>query len=127
MAPLVHHFSQLRVYQAAFELQQELFQLSKAFPREEQYSLTSQLRRSSRSVGASIAECWQKRRYEAAFTYKLSDADSELAETEHWLRTGLACGYFDQAIYDAHESRSRRIGSMLGAMIRDAGSWCDPG
>jgi four helix bundle protein len=120
----VQHYSELRVYRSAFELQQELFDISRGFPREEQYSLTSQVRRSSRSVGASIAEGRQKRRYEAAFVHKLSDADSEVAETQHWLRTALACEYFDRDTFDRLDAATREIGAMLGSMMRDSESWC---
>ena len=78
-------YRDLKVYQTAFELQQLIFVLTKKFPREELYSLTDQIRRSSRSIGANIAESWQKRRYPAHFVSKLSDADGEHAETRHWL------------------------------------------
>lgn len=88
----VQTFSELEVYQLAFELQQSIFERSKKFPKEETYSLTDQIRRSSRSVGANIAEAWRKRLYPAHFASKLSDADGENAETQHWLDTARSCG-----------------------------------
>jgi four helix bundle protein len=93
MSERILSFRDLRVYQLAFDLQQEIFALSKGFPVEERYSLTDQIRRSSRSVGANIAEAWQKRRYVAHFVSKLTDADGEQAETQHWLDTAGACEY----------------------------------
>ena len=83
MAELIASFRDLRVYQLAMELQQQIFELTRAFPKEETYSLTDQIRRSSRSVGANLAEAWHKRRYPAHFVSKLTDADAEQAETQH--------------------------------------------
>jgi four helix bundle protein len=122
----VRHFAELKVYRAAFTLQQAVFELTKGFPREERYALTDQVRRSSRAVGANIAEAWQKRRYEAHFISKLSDADAELAETEHWLRTSQACGYLADDALRELKAKSREIGRMLGSMMRDAEKWCRP-
>ena len=124
MSKTLRHFSELQVYQTAFELQQAIFELTKSFPGEERYALTDQVRRSSRSVGANIAEAWQKRRYAAHFLSKLSDADAELAETEHWLETARSCGYVTAADLTALKSRGRDVGRMLGAMMRDAKNWC---
>jgi four helix bundle protein len=124
MGGVARHFSELRVYQAAFDLQQFVFELTSGFPREERYALTDQLRRSSRSVGANIAEAWQKRRYEAHFVSKLSDADAEFAETEHWLQTARACEYIADKDLSELKSRSREVGRMLGAMMRDSKRWC---
>ena len=93
MSEIIERFQDLNVYKKAFELQQKIFKITKRFPKEEIYSLTDQIRRSSRSIGANIAEAWQKRRYEAHFVSKLSDADGEQAETQHWLETSLACDY----------------------------------
>jgi four helix bundle protein len=86
----------LRVYQEAFRLQQAVFEVSKGFPKEELYSLTDQIRRSSRSIGVNLAEAWHKRRYEAHFLSRLSDSDVELAETRHWFDTPLACKYISE-------------------------------
>src|ERR671923_1361232 len=83
----------LEVYRKAFDAAMQIFELSKAFPREEIYSLTDQVRRSSRSVCANIAEAWRKRRYEKAFVSKLSDAESEAAETQVWLEFAVKCAY----------------------------------
>jgi four helix bundle protein len=91
MSQLITSFRDLRAYQQMFDLQQAIFQMSKLFPPEERYSLTDQVRRSSRSVGGNIAEAWAKRRYPAHFISKLTDADGELQETSHWLATALAC------------------------------------
>jgi four helix bundle protein len=83
----------LEVYGKAFEGAMRVFECSKGFPREETYSLTDQIRRSSRSVCANLAEAWRKRRYEAAFISKLSDAETEAAETQVWLEFAVNCGY----------------------------------
>ncbi len=90
---MVDSWSELEVYQNAFALQQEIFRESKSWPKNETYSLIDQIRRSSRSIGANIAESWAKRRYPKHFLSKLSDADGELQETLHWLRTATASGY----------------------------------
>ena len=91
MGEIISSFQDLRVYKLGFELQQELFVASKRFPAEERYALTDQVRRSSRSIGADIAEAWHKRRYPAHFVSKLTDADGEQAETQHgWQRQPLA-------------------------------------
>src|SRR4029077_17699350 len=81
MSEKISSFKDLRVYKLAFELQQEIFETSKRFPAEERYALTDQVRRASRSIGANLAEAWQKRRYVAHFVSKLTDADGEQAET----------------------------------------------
>lgn len=95
----IQSFEELEVYQFAFELQQEIFELSRRFPKYESYSLTDQIRRSSRSIDANIAEAWRKRVYPAHFASKLTDADGENAETQHWLRTASACQYIEPAVF----------------------------
>lgn len=119
----IQSFDELDVYRLAFDLQQEVFELSKRFPKDERYSLTDQIRRSSRSIGANIAEAWRKRRYPAHFTSKLTDSDGENAETQHWLCPAEACGYLERATCDALLKKSRLIGSKLGRMIADAEKW----
>src|SRR5487761_670421 len=86
----------LEVYRKAFEAAMRIFEISKSFPREETYSLTDQIRRSSRSVCANLGEAWRKRRYEAAFISKLSDSESEATETQIWLEFAVKCGYMDR-------------------------------
>lgn len=88
----------LEVYQMAFEAAMRIFELTKSFPKEETYSLTDQIRRSSRSVCTNIAEAWRKRRYAAAFVSKLNDSESEAAETQVWLEFSVKCGYLDATI-----------------------------
>ena len=83
MGERISSFRDLRVYKLAFELRQEIFETSKRFPTEERYALTDQIQRASRSIGANLAEAWQKRRYVAHFVSKLTDADGEQAETQH--------------------------------------------
>ena len=90
----------LEVYKVAFEVQQHIFRMTKSFPKEEMYSLTDQIRRSSRSVGATISEAWAKRRYPAHFVSKLSDSDGETEETVHWLETAFACEYINERAKD---------------------------
>src|SRR5512136_3279203 len=90
-------FKDLRVYQRAREVSRGVFELTKTFPKEEMYSLTDQVRRSARSVGAQIAEAWGKRRFERHFVSKLTDADAEQMETRHWVGEVLDCGYISPA------------------------------
>ena len=126
MAGVAKHFSELVVYQKAFELQQEIFELTKTFPAEERYSLTDQLRRSSRSVPGNISEAWAKRRYIAHFVSKLTDSDGEQKETQHWLQTAVACGYVSGDGAGELVTRCKEVGRMLGSMIQNAESWCRP-
>jgi len=124
MSAKIMSFRDLRVYQVSFKLQQRIFKESKSFPREEMYSLTDQVRRSSRSIGANIAEAWQKRIYPANFISKLTDSDSEQAETQHWLGTALACGYIEQDVLDDLLAQCKHIGRMLGVMIVSPNKFC---
>ncbi|WP_446373558.1 four helix bundle protein [Coleofasciculus sp. D1-CHI-01] len=92
---LVKSHEDLAVYQMAFDVAMKIFELSKRFPVEERYSLTDQIRRSSRSVCANLAEAWRKRRYEAAFIAKLNDSEAESAETQVWIKFAVKCQYLD--------------------------------
>ena len=114
----VADYKDLRVYTLAFESAMELFQLSRTWPSEEKYSLTDQIRRSSRSVCTNIAEAWRKRRYEAAFVSKLSDSDGEAAETEVHLDFALRCGYLAG---DRHAKLSDQYRPRLRPTPKDDG------
>lgn len=116
----------LIVYQKTRALANEIFMLTKSFPREEMYSLTDQIRRSSRSVGAQIAEAWAKRRYEKHFISKLTDADGEQHETQHWLETALDCEYIAQVRSQELVEKCREIGRLLGSMMDKADLFCNP-
>src|SRR5438046_1572709 len=100
MGVKVRSHQDLEVYRRGFAAAMRIFRLSAHFPKEETYSLTDQIRRSSRSVCSNLAEAWRKRRYEAAFVAKLSDSDSEAAETQVWLEFAVECGYLDRALAD---------------------------
>ncbi len=117
-------FRDLFAYQQARSLAKDIFEVSKRFPREEMYSLTDQIRRSSRSVGAQIAEAWAKRRYERSFVSKLADADGEQYETQHWLETAADCGYLSEAELKDLLNRCQRIGKLLGGMIEKSHLFC---
>ena len=117
MVELIRSFRDLRVYQEMFALQQEIFKLSRRWPKEEQYALTDQVRRSSRSMGSNIAESWAKRRYPAHFVSKLTDADGEAQETSHWLATAMACGYISTPEQSALQFQLDAIGGKLGKMM----------
>ena len=123
MTESIRSFRELKVYQKSFELQQEIFRLTKTFPKEETYSLTDQIRRASRSVGSNIAESWQKRKYAAHFVSKLSDADGEQAETQHWLDTSLACNYISSEQHGKLLCGYQEVGRMLGSMIQEPEKW----
>jgi four helix bundle protein len=117
-------FKDLRVYQKAREVSQTVFKLSKTFPKEEMYSLTDQIRRAVRSVGAQIAEAWGKRRYEKHFVSKLTDADAEQLETQHWVSEALDCGYVSPVNATQLNSGLEEIGRMLNSMMEKADSFC---
>lgn len=124
MSKRIESFRDLNVYQLAFQLQQEIFEISKSFPAEERYSLTDQMRRSSRSIGSNIAEAWQKRRYQDHFVSKLSDADGEQAETQHWLQTAMVCRYILPHDHDKLLNTCYKIGAMLGKMMSAPEKFC---
>jgi len=113
----------LEVYRRAFDAALQIYEYSKSFPTEETYSLTDQIRRSSRSVCANLAEAWRKRRYQAAFISKLSDAESEAAETQVWLEFAVSCDYLIRdhaaALYKEYDSI---IGTIVG-MINHPETW----
>ena len=117
-------FKDLRVYQRAREVSRMVFQVSKTFPKEETYSLTDQIRRAARSVGAQVAEAWGKRRYERHFVSKLTDADAEQMETQHWVGEALDCGYIFPADAEQLNSGLEEIGRMLHSMMKKADSFC---
>lgn len=107
----------LRVFQLAYQVAMDVFRASKSFPADERYSLTDQIRRSSRSVAANIAEGFRKRRYEASFINKLTDSDAEATETQVWLDFARDCGYIDTQFRDALTAKLEEVGRMLGSMI----------
>jgi four helix bundle protein len=109
-------FTSLRVFKDAYALAMEIYELSKSFPNHELYSLTDQIRRSSRSVCANIAEAYRKRRYPTAFTSKITDADGECSETTVWLKFSFDCKYLDQVSFDGLYQKNEEIGKMLGFM-----------
>ena len=107
----------LKVYQLAYKLAMEIFHLSKTFPREEIYSLTDQVRRSSRSVAINIAEGFRKRRYPAMLVNKLTDSDAEATEIQVWLDFAFDCGYISKENHHRLTSGYEEVGKMLSAMI----------
>jgi four helix bundle protein len=120
----VKDFRELRVYQKAFESAMAIFELSKKWPVEERYSLTDQIRRSSRSVCANIAEAWRKRRYPASFVSKMSDADTEAGETLVWLEFAKSCGYLHEKDVIRLRENYDYICAQLVTMINQSEQWC---
>ena len=126
MSQLQHarSFKDLIVYHKARATAKRIFQISKRFPKEEMYSLTDQARRSSRSVGAQIAEAWAKRRYPSHFVSKLTDSDGELQETRHWISRAAAYGYLNEGDTRALGMQCDSIGAKLGRMIQNPDQFC---
>jgi four helix bundle protein len=117
----------LEVYQLAFQAAMQVFELTKNFPREERYSLTDQIRRSSRSVCANLSEAWRKRRYEGAFLLKLSDSEAEAAETQTWLEFAVECRYLDaETASKLYQMYDRVLGKLVN-MINNPSPWLMPG
>ena len=117
-------FKELVVYQKSRTLAQSIFKITKAFPKEEMYSLTDQIRRSSRSIGAQIAEAWGKRRYKKHFISKLSDADAEQLETQHWIIIAQDCEYLTHKQFETLNQNLSEIGRMLYSMMKKANQLC---
>ncbi|MFO1485405.1 MAG: four helix bundle protein [Verrucomicrobiaceae bacterium] len=109
---------ELTVYKRAYELAMAVFETSKKFPGDERFSLTSQIRRSSRSVCLNLREAWAKRRYEAHFLSKLTDCDGENSETDTSLDFALSCGYITQEQHARLTAKSQEVGKMLGAILQ---------
>jgi four helix bundle protein len=124
---MIRSFKELTVYQKAFEQAMRVFEVTKRFPKAEQYSLTDQLRRSSRSVCTNVGEAWRKRRYPAHFVSKLTDADAEATETMVWLDFSLRCGYINSSVHAEFSSGYEQIGKMLGSMISAPEKFCYAG
>jgi len=122
--PYVKEHRDLLVYKKSLELAEMVFQETKSFPKEEVFSLTNQLRRSSRSIGAQIAESWGKRLYVKHFISKLTDAVSELYETEHWLDIAYNCKYINLETRNELSEKCKEIGRLLGGMISKADLFC---
>jgi four helix bundle protein len=120
----VKRVSDLKVYQSAFSLAMEIFRTTGNFPKEEKYSLTDQVRRSSRSVCSNLAEAWYKRRYIAAFISKITDAIQEAAETQTWIEFSLACGYIDKRCHDELLAKYESVIAQLMTMEIKAKSFC---
>ena len=122
--PTIASFRDLDVYQLALREAKRVFQITKAFPREERYSLTDQIRRSSRAVNAMLAEAWARRRYVAAFVNKVNESLGEAMETQAWLDHALACEYIDAKQHAELDKTWQRVGAMLNRMIQKADTFC---
>jgi four helix bundle protein len=122
--PPIRDFGELNVYKQAFRNAMRIYELSKRFPPEERYSLTGQIRRSSRSVCGNIAEGWRKRHYPASFVSKLSDADAESAETRVWLAFAKECGFIDPQVESELQAEYRHTEAQLTTMINHPEDWC---
>lgn len=121
--PFAENFRELIVYKKAESLAEDIYKESRSFPKEEIYSLTTQIRRSSRSIGAQIAEAWGKRMYFKHFVSKLTDAEAELNETEHWIETAHKCAYISSQSRDKLRKECVEIRRLIGGMIVKADSF----
>lgn len=120
----ITHFRDLEVYKKAFAAAMEIYQITKSYPQEEKYSLVDQIRRASRSVCANIAEGWRKRKYEAVFKNKMTDAMQEASESQSWLEFSLACNYIGKDVFIELDNEYEEIIAMLNVMERDAHKFC---
>ena len=120
----VNSFKELIVYQKAYKLAMEIFEISKDFPKEEKYSLTDQIRRSSRSVTSNIAESWAKKRYLKSFVNKLIDSLGEEYETEVWVDYSKDCKYIVNETRDRILSEYDEVRKMLISIINSPEKWC---
>ena len=121
---VVRSFRELETYKMARTGAQEIFQLTKGFPKDERFSMTDQMRRSSRAVKALLAEAWARRRYRAAFVNKVDEAMGEAMETQSWLDDALDCGYIAEEQHCQLDNRRQMVGGMLSKMIIRADDFC---
>lgn len=121
---IIKFHQDLKVYQKSFETAMMIFELSKSFPKEELYSLTDQIRRSSRSTSANISEAWGKRKYEKYFIAKLTDSEGEARETQTWLQFALACNYINEEQFNNLNIHYNQIIGMLVNMMSQSEKWC---
>jgi four helix bundle protein len=119
----IQSYRELRVFNAAMQAMMQIFELTKSFPPEEKYSLTDQVRRSSRSVCTNIGESWRRRRYKAAFIAKLNDSETEATETQIWLEIALLSGYINKETYEKLFADYEQIISQLVIMINQPEKW----
>jgi len=124
MAGRIRSVRELVVYRRAFDSAMKIFEITRNFPREEMYSLTDQIRRSSRAVCANLSEGWRKRKYKAVFINKLTDAEQEAAETQTWLEFAQRCHYIDEAMFLTLDREYEEIFAMLAGMETKADSFC---
>jgi len=120
----IKSFRELEVYKLALQEARKIFVITKAFPRDEVYSMSSQIRRSSRAVTAMLAESWARRIYPAAFVSKLNEALGEAMETQAWLDNALNCGYIDSKLHSELDNEWQHIGAMLNKMIQKPEGFC---
>ena len=123
MGERINSYKELRVFQNAMDTAMKIFELTKTFPPEEKYSMVDQMRRSSRSVCANLAEAWRKRRYKAAFIAKLSDAESEACETQVWIEFARRCGYLSEEVCKDLDTTYDQIMAQIVKMINEADKW----
>jgi four helix bundle protein len=117
---MANDFKELKVYQKAFDLAMQIFEITKLFPKEETYSLTGQIRRSSRAICSNIAEAYRKRQYPSHFICKISDADMENSETQVWLEFATSCGYLEREKMNSLYMQSEEIGRLLHHMMNNS-------
>jgi len=120
----IRHFRDLEVYRRAFDAAMQVFEVTKKFPPEERFSMVDQIRRSSRSVCANLAEGWRKRRYLAVFKNKITDSMQEASETQCWLEFCLACRYIKQDVFDKLDNEYEQLIAMLNSMEMNAEKFC---
>jgi four helix bundle protein len=123
MGEKISSYKDLRVFQNGMDAAMKIFHLTKQFPAEEKYSMVDQMRRSSRSVCANLAEAWRKRRYKAAFVAKLSDAESEACETQVWVEFARRCQYLEDGSCNELDAAYEQIMGQIVRMIVDADKW----
>jgi four helix bundle protein len=126
MGEKINSVRDLEVYKLAFKCAMDIFQMSKSFPSEERFSLTDQIRRSSRSVCSNLSEGWRKRRYKAVFVNKLTDAMQEASETQTWLEFSLACDYISEEDFSRLDNEYEIILGKLNRMDQKADTFCFP-
>ena len=120
---IIKYHTDLKVYQKSFEVAMEIYKISFQFPSEEKYSLTDQIRRSSRSVSANISEAWGKRRYSKSFVSKLTDSEGEARETQTWLEFSFQCNYIEEEKFKNFNEKYNEIIALLIYMINNVEKW----